>query len=212
MELASCLKTITELWSTSVGGSSKKDDDKSQGQSKPLRHIVAGVWRAGRMERDEIEERKMTEDTYNQQSDGICTSKLKTALSHRPAVLLQWEEKGCGKVCPKGLIYTSYLECVSCCSCGNPTVQHVSSMLPLKRETSHLRKQFIFGSGNTALTNMLQASCYYNFTAYCQSAIWTYINAAFDGSPGRRSDTTVITVAGDTHNKMQCEFTATWNG
>lgn len=42
MELASCLKMIRELWSTS----SRKDDDKSQGQSKPQRHVLAGGWRA----------------------------------------------------------------------------------------------------------------------------------------------------------------------
>lgn len=81
----------------------------------------------------------------------------------------------------------------------------MSSMLPPKREPSHLRKHFILGSGNTALANMSQSSCYYHFTAYRQSAIWLYISTAFDGSPGRRSDTTAITVAGDTHTHEDAE-------
>lgn len=153
----------------------------------------------------------MTDDTYNQQRDRICTSVQRTALSNQHAVLLQWEEKGVSKVHPKSLLHMSHLSKFAHCACGNPAVQHVSSIRPLKHEISHLRKQFIFGSRNTALTNMLQTSCYYNFTAYCQSTIWPYINTAFDGSPGTWSDTIVIMVAEDTHNKMQREFTATRN-
>lgn len=106
-----------------------------------------------------------------------------------------------GKVPPKGLLSTSYLACVSPYPHGNPAVQHVSNMPPPKPEPSHLRKQFILGSGNAALANVSQSSCYYHFTAYRQSAIWPYISAAFDGSPGRRSDTTAITVAGVTHTQ-----------
>lgn len=110
-----------------------------------------------------------------------------------------------GKLPPKGLLSTSYLACVSGCPCGNPAVQHVSSVPPPRREPSHLRKRFILGSGNAALANMSQSSCYYHFTAYRQSASWPYISAAFDGSPGRRADTTAITVAGDTRT-IRCRM------
>lgn len=50
MELALCLKVVTELHDTGAGGSSRKDDDCSQGQTKPQRHVLAGVWQAGGME------------------------------------------------------------------------------------------------------------------------------------------------------------------
>lgn len=126
----------------------------------------------------------MTDDTYKQQSDRTCASIQRTALSNQHTVPLQREEKAVSKDHPKGLLHMSHLSKSAHCACGNPAVQHVSSIRPLKLEISHLRKQFIFGSRNTALTNMLQTSCYYNFTAYCQSAIWPYINTAFDGSPG----------------------------
>lgn len=126
----------------------------------------------------------MIDDTRNQQSDSTCTSIQRTALPNQHTVPLQWEEKGVSKDHPKGLLHMSHLSKFAHCACGNPTVQHVSSIRPLKHEISHLRKQFIFGSRNTTLTNMLQTSCYYNFTAYCQSTIWPYINTASDGSPG----------------------------
>lgn len=186
MELASCLKTITELWSTS----SRKDDDKSQGQSKPQRHVLAGGWRAE------------TRWNWGKQDDRGHVQSAEWQELHIEAEDSTVPQSWCsGKVPPKGLLSTSYLACVSPYPHGNPAVQHVSNMPPPKPEPSHLRKQFILGSGNAALANVSQSSCYYHFTAYRQSAIWPYISAAFDGSPGRRSDTTAITVAGVTHTQ-----------
>lgn len=80
---------------------------------------------------------------YNQQSNGICTSTLRTAGSHQPTVLLQREVMGFSKVYPKeGLLCSSHLRkrVFARCSCGNPAAQHVSSILPIKHEISHLRK------------------------------------------------------------------------
>lgn len=79
----------------------------------------------------------------DQRSDGICTSIVRTAGSHQPTVLLQCEATGFSKVYPKeGLLCRSHLsKCVFArCSCGNPAVQHVSCMLPIKHEISHLWK------------------------------------------------------------------------
>lgn len=134
----------------------------------------------------------MTDDSYNQQSDGNCTLIVGTAGTPQPTVLLWCEGMGFSKVCPKeGLLCSSHLSkhVFAPCSWGNPAVQHMRSILPIKHELSHVRICLILGSGNTALPDMLQTSCYYNFTAYCQSKIWPYITA-FDGSLGMRSGTT----------------------
>lgn len=50
MELALCLRVVTELCSTGAGGSNRKDDNCSQGQTKPQRHVLVGVLQAGGME------------------------------------------------------------------------------------------------------------------------------------------------------------------
>lgn len=80
---------------------------------------------------------------HNRQSDGICTSIVRTAGSHQPTVLLQCKVIGFSKVYPKeGLFCRTHLSkrVFACCSCGNPAVQHVSSILPIKHEISLLRK------------------------------------------------------------------------
>lgn len=50
MELALCLKMITELYNTS----GRKDDNCSQGQSKPQSYVLAAVLQVDRTKQNEI--------------------------------------------------------------------------------------------------------------------------------------------------------------
>lgn len=64
MELALCLKVVTELYHTGARSSSRKDDNRSQGQTTTQKHALAGILQVGGTERGEILERKMTDDSY----------------------------------------------------------------------------------------------------------------------------------------------------
>lgn len=80
---------------------------------------------------------------YKWQSVGTCTSIVRTAGSHQPTVLLWCKVIRFGKVYPEeGLLCRSHLSnhVFAHCSCGNPVGQHMSSILTIKHESSHLRK------------------------------------------------------------------------
>lgn len=54
---------VTQSYNAGAGGSSREDDGSSRGHTKPQRHALAAVLQAGRTERDEILERKVTDVT-----------------------------------------------------------------------------------------------------------------------------------------------------